>query len=68
MKKRLQGTAASGAASSVNTTANTKATLLGRKAELRPKAKPEAVVGEASTSNKPGSIDPFKQMVRDLNK
>ena len=68
MKKRLQGTAASGAASSVNTTANAKATLLGRKAELKPKGKPEAVVGEAPTSNKPGSIDPFRAMVRDLNK
>ena len=68
MKKRLQGSVATGAAPSVNTTMNANAAPLARKAELKPKAKPEAVVGEAPTSNKPGSIDPFRQMVRELNK
>ena len=68
MKKRLQGSVTSGAAAGVNSTMNAKAAPLARKAELKPKAKPEAVVGEVPTSNKPGSIDPFRQMVRDLNK
>ena len=64
MKKRLQGTAVTG----VNAAIAPDAAPLARKAELKPKEQSSAQAGETSSSNKPGSIDPFRQMVRDLNK
>ena len=64
MKSRLKGTAITG----VNTPAPADAAPLGRKEELKAKEKPAADVGSAAPSSKPGSIDPFRQMVRDLNK
>ncbi len=64
MSKRLKGTAITG----VNTPAPAGAAPLGRKEELNPKEEPVAKAGSAAPSSKPGSIDPFRQMVRDLNK
>ena len=37
-------------------------------AQPEPKEEPVAKAGSAEPSSKPGSIDPFRQMVRDLNK
>ena len=64
MSKRLKGTAITG----VNTPAPADAAPVGRKEELKPKEEPVAKEGSAAPSSKPGSIDPFRQMVRDLNK
>ena len=64
MNKRLKGTAITG----VNTPAPADAAPLGRKEELKPQEEPVAKAGSAASSSKPGSIDPFRQMVRDLNK
>ncbi|BEV36236.1 hypothetical protein [Synechococcus sp. M16CYN] len=64
MNERLKGTAITG----VNTPAPANASTNGRKKELKPTVGPVAKAGQAGTSQKPGSIDPFKQMVRDLNK
>ena len=64
MNKRLKGTAITG----VNTPAPADAAPLGRKEELKPQEEPVAKTGSAAPSSKPGSIDPFRQMVRDLNK
>jgi len=64
MKKRLKGTAVSG----VNTVMPANAAPVARKEELKPEDKPVAKVGESPNVSKPGSIDPFRQMVRDLNK
>ena len=64
MNKRLKGTAISG----VNTPAAANAAPVARKAELKPQEQTTAAVGSAAPSSKPGSIDPFRQMVRDLNK
>ena len=64
MNKRLKGTAITG----VNTPAPADAAPLGRKEELKPQKEPVAKAGSAAPSSKPGSIDPFRQMVRDLNK
>ena len=64
MSKRLKGTAITG----VNTPAPADAAPVGRKAELKAKEEPVAKAGSAAQSSKPGSIDPFRQMVRDLNK
>ena len=64
MSKRLKGTAITG----VNTPAPADAAPVGRKEELKPKEEPVAKEGSAEPSSKPGSIDPFRQMVRDLNK
>ena len=64
MKQRLKGAAVSG----VNVPAAPGAAPLGRKEELNPKEEPVAKAGSAAPSSKPGSIDPFRQMVRDLNK
>ncbi|MAH57437.1 MAG: hypothetical protein CMN91_03205 [Synechococcus sp. ARS1019] len=64
MNKRLKGTAISG----VNTPAAANAAPVARKEELKPKEEITAKVGSAAPSSKPGSIDPFRQMVRDLNK
>jgi hypothetical protein len=52
----------------VNTPAPADAAPVGRKAELKAKDEPVAKAGSAAPSSKPGSIDPFRQMVRDLNK
>ena len=64
MSKRLKGTAITG----VNTPAPVDAAPVGRKEELKAKEEPAVKVGSAAPSSKPGSIDPFRQMVRDLNK
>ena len=64
MNKRLKGTAISG----VNTPAAANAAPAARKAELKPKEETTSAVGSTAPSSKPGSIDPFRQMVRDLNK
>ena len=64
MTKRLRGTAVNG----VNTPAPANAAPIARKEELKPKEEPQAKVGEADPSSKPGSIDPFRQMVRELNR
>ena len=64
MNKRLRGTAISG----VNTPAPANAAPAARKEDLKAKKAPQPAVGQAVPSAKPGSIDPFRQMVRDLNK
>ena len=64
MNKRLRGTAISG----VNTPAPANAAPVARKEDLKAKKAPQPAVGQAVPSAKPGSIDPFRQMVRDLNK
>ena len=64
MDKRLKGSAISG----VNTPAAANAKPLARKEQLKEVEEPVAKVGQSSVSGKPGSIDPFRQMVRDLNK
>ena len=64
MSQRLKGTAITG----VNTPAPADAAPVGRKEELKAPAEPTAKVGSSAPSSKPGSIDPFRQMVRDLNK
>ena len=52
----------------VNATAAADAAPLARKQELKPKEDPKASTSGSQKSNKPGSIDPFLSMVRDLNK
>ena len=64
MSKRLKGTAITG----VNAPAPADAAPVARKEELKAKQEPAVKVGSAAPSSKPGSIDPFRQMVRDLNK
>ena len=64
MSKRLKGTAITG----VNAPASADAAPVARKEELKAKQEPAVKVGSAAPSSKPGSIDPFRQMVRDLNK
>ena len=64
MNKRLRGTAVT----SVNTPAAANAAPVARKEILKAEEAPNAKVGQAAASSKPGSIDPFRQMVRDLNK
>ena len=64
MNKRLRGTAISG----VNTPAPANAAPVARKEDLKAKKAPQPAVGQVLPSAKPGSIDPFRQMVRDLNK
>ena len=63
MKQRLRGTAVSG----VNTPTPANAAPVARKEELKPK-EVEETASSVAPSVKPGSIDPFRQMVRDLNK
>ena len=62
MNKRLRGTAITG----VNTPAPANAAPVARKEILKEEATPASA--KAAPSEKPGSIDPFRQMVRDLNK
>ena len=64
MDKRLKGSAITG----VNTPAPANANPVGRKEELKVVEELVAKVGQSRVSGKPGSIDPFRQMVRDLNK
>ena len=63
MKQRLKGTAVAG----VNTPAAANASPVARKQELKPKEDQESS-SRLTPSLKAGSIDPFRQMVRDLNK
>ena len=63
MNQRLRGIAITG----VNTPASANAAPVARK-EILKEEEPKASTAKASASNKPGSIDPFRQMVRDLNK
>ena len=63
MNERLRGIAITG----VNTPASANAAPVARK-EILKEEEPKASAAKASASNKPGSIDPFRQMVRDLNK
>ena len=63
MNKRLRGTAITG----VNTPAPANAAPVARK-EILKEEEATAASSKASASDKPGSIDPFRQMVRDLNK
>ena len=63
MNERLRGIAITG----VNTPASANAAPVARK-EILKEEEPKASTAKASASNKPGSIDPFRQMVRDLNK
>ena len=63
MKQRLKGAAVTG----VNVQASPDAAPVGRKESL--KAEPEvAKPGSVGGLSPAGSIDPFRQMVRDLNK
>ena len=64
MNKRLRGTAVT----SVNTPAAANVAPVARKEILKAEETPQAKVGQAAASSKPGSIDPFRQMVRDPNK
>ena len=64
MNKRLRGTAVT----SVNSPAAANAAPVARKEILKAEDSPQTKVGQAAPSSKPGSIDPFRQMVRDLNK
>ena len=52
----------------VNAVAAPDAAPLARKQELKPKAEEKPSTAGAPKSSKPGSIDPFLSMVRDLNK
>ena len=63
MNNRLRGIAITG----VNAPASPNAAPVGRK-EILKQEEPKASTAKASASDKPGSIDPFRQMVRDLNK
>ena len=63
MNNRLRGIAITG----VNAPASPNAAPVGRK-EILKQEEPKASTAKASASDKPGSIAPFRQMVRDLNK
>jgi hypothetical protein len=66
LDKRLKGNALKQAG--VNALAAPDAAPLARKQELKPKEEPKTSTSGSQKSNKPGSIDPFLSMVRDLNK
>ena len=66
LDQRLKGNALIQAG--VNAKAAPDAAPLARKQELKPKEEPKASTSGSQKSNKPGSIDPFLSMVRDLNK
>ena len=66
LDERLKGNALKQAG--VNALAAPDAAPLARKQELKPKEEPKPSSSSAQKSNKPGSIDPFLSMVRDLNK
>ena len=65
LDQKLKGNALTQAG--VNTKAAPDAAPLARKQELKPKEEPKAA-SSTQKSSKPGSIDPFLSMVRDLNK
>ena len=52
----------------VNTPAAPDSAPVARKQELKPKEETKAATSASQKSDKPGSIDPFLSMVRDLNK
>ena len=66
LDQRLKGNALIQAG--VNAKAAPDAAPLARKQELKPKEQPKESTSGSQKSNKPGSIDPFLSMVRDLNK
>ena len=66
LDERLKGNALKQAG--VNTPAAPDASPVARKQELKAKQEPKATSSESQKSDKPGSIDPFLSMVRDLNK
>ena len=66
LDQKLKGNALK--ASGVNTPSAPDAAPVARKEELKPKDEvATAARGSAAPSSKPGSIDPFRSMVRDLN-
>ena len=67
LNQKLRGNALRSAG--VNTPMAPDAAPVARKEELKPEPQPRQVSPSSQTaSSKPGSIDPFKDMVRDLNK
>lgn len=68
LDQKLKGSALK--ASGVNTPTAPDAAPVARKEDLKPEAESAAPAarGGAAPSDKPGSIDPFRAMVRDLNK
>ena len=66
LDQKLKGNALKQAG--VNAVAAPDAAPLARKQELKPKAEEKPSTAGAPKSSKPGSIDPFLSMVRDLNK
>jgi len=66
-KQELQNRPKGSALSGTNTPAAPDAAPVARKAELKETPKAE-VTSSSSSSAKPGSIDPFRAMVRSLNK
>ena len=66
LDQKLKGNALKQAG--VNAVAAPDAAPLARKQELKPKAEEKPSTAGAQKSSKPGSIDPFLSMVRDLNK
>ena len=68
LDQKLKGSALK--ASGVNTPSAPDSAPVARKEELKPQEAPTATPtrGGAAPSDKPGSIDPFRAMVRDLNK
>jgi hypothetical protein len=65
LDQRLKGSAMKQAG--VNAPAAPDAAPVARKQELKPKEEPKSAAASAQKSSKPGSIDPFLSMVRDLN-
>lgn len=63
MKQRLKGSAVSG----VNTPMTANAAPVARKEALKPKEAPTSNTSSSIRSSAPGSIDPFRDMVKDLN-
>ena len=65
LQQRLKGSALSG----TNVPAAPDAAPVARKADLKPEPKADQTAAKAGAgSSKPGSIDPFRAMVKDLNK
>ena len=65
LQQRLKGSALSG----TNVPAAPDAAPVARKADLKPEPKADQTAAKAGVgSSKPGSIDPFRAMVKDLNK
>ena len=66
LDERLKGNALKQAG--VNTPAAPDSAPVARKQELKPKEEKQVASSGSQKSDKPGSIDPFLSMVRDLNK